>query len=266
MHQVQDRVRLVDATEIGAREVRVTVPRGEIQEVLMSKDGEPELVIDVTRGDEPAQTLRLAWDPAELEDLLRQTDGDNVGFAFDGSELERLLEDDVAAHGLREAAAVLAVAATTVAGGAGIAQASTLPAAQSGSASSAVVSEQEWPQAVPQSTAAAPTSEQEWPQLVTGDAAAPAATHQAVVSEQEWPQAVPKSTAAAPTSEQEWPQLVTGDATQAPAPAATPVAASTSDGTDVGTAAAVTGGAALLLISAAAFTVRRQRGVEPRPA
>jgi hypothetical protein len=261
MHEVHDRVRLVDASEIGVREIRATVPRGEIQDVLAAKDGYPELVIDVTHGDEAAQTLRLAWDPAQLEDLLRHADGDSVGLAFDGSELERLLEEDVEAHGLREAAAVLAVAATTVAGGAGIAQASTVPAGQSGGASSAVVSEQEWPQAVPASTAAAPTSEQEWPELVTGTAAAP--THQAVVSEQEWPQAVPASKASAPTSEQEWPQLVTGDAV--PAPTATPVAASTSGGgTDAGTAAAIAGGAALL-ISAAAFTVRRQKKVEPKP-
>lgn len=252
MHQVQDRVRLVDASEIGARGVRASVGRDEIQDVL-ARDGEPELVLDVTRGGEPAQTLRLAWDPAELEELLGRTDGENVWFAFDGSELERLLEDDVAAHGLRQTAAVLAVAATTAVAGAGVAQ-----------AKSVVVSEHEWPQAVPASTAAAPTSEQEWPQLVTGDAAAPAATtHVALASEQEWPQAVPASTAAAPTSENEWPQLVTGDATPA-APTATPVAATSSDGTDAGTAAAVAGGAALL-IAAAAFTVRRQHKVEPKP-
>jgi hypothetical protein len=254
MHQVLDRVRLVDASEIDGPEIRATVYRGEIQDVLASKDGEPELVIDVNRGDEAAQTLRLAWDRAELEDLLGRADGDTVGLAFDSSELERLLGDDVAAHGLREAAAVLAVAATTAVAGAGMAQAGT----------SGVVSEHEWPQSVPASTAAAPTSEQEWPQLVTGDAAkaAPASTHQAVVSEREWPQSVPASTAAAPTSEQEWPQLVTGDAAPAPTPA--PVAASTSDGTDIGTAAAIAGGAALL-ISAAAFTVRRQQKVEPKP-
>jgi hypothetical protein len=264
MHQVQDRVRLVDASEIGARGIGATVPRSEILDVLQSKDGDPELVIDVIRGDEPAQTLRLAWDPAELENLLQGTDGESVGFAFDSSELERLLEDDVAAHGLREAAVVLAVAATTAVAGANMAHASTVPPAQSGSAKSAVVSEREWPQSVPASTAAAPTSEQEWPQLVTGDQAAPAATHQAVASEQEWPQAVPASKAAAPTSEQEWPQLVTGDAAPAPAPTATPVAATSSGGTDAGMVAAIAGGAALL-ISAAAFTVRRQQKVEPKP-
>jgi hypothetical protein len=254
MHQVQDRVRLVDASEIGDRTIRTSVRRDEIQDVLKSKDGDPELVLDVTRGDEPAQTLRLAWDPAELEELLRRAGGEDVWFAFDGTEIERFLDDDVAAHGLRQATAVLAVAATTALAGAGMAQAKT-----------AVVSEHEWPQAVPASTAAAPTSEQEWPQLVTGDAtAAPAATsHAAFASEQEWPQAVPASTAAAPTSENEWPQLVTGDATPA-APVATPVAATSSDGTNAGTAAAIAGGAALL-IAGAAFTVRRQHKVEPKP-
>jgi hypothetical protein len=128
MQEVLDRARLVDASEIGAREIRTTVRRGEIQEVLDSKDGDPELVIDVTRdGETEPRTLRFAWDPPELEKLLHQTDGDNVTLVFDGSELERAFEDDVSAHGLRQAALVLAVAATTAASGAAISQAALAP-------------------------------------------------------------------------------------------------------------------------------------------
>jgi hypothetical protein len=267
MQEVRDRVRLVDASEIGARGIQATVPRAEIRDVLSSKDGEPELVIDVTRaGEAEAHTLRLAWDPGELEELLRKADGDNVTLAFNGSELEQALEDDVAAHGLREAAVVLAVAATTAAAGAGVAQAAQVTAAAPGT-TSAVVSEREWPQAVQQSTGASPgqVSEREWPQAVGGTAAessAPASASQGVVSEREWPQAVQQSTGASPgqVSEREWPQAVSGAAAQSAAPAPT----STSAVSDAATAGAVAGGAALL-IAAAGFTVRRHRKVEPRP-
>ena len=281
MQEVRDRVRLVDASEIGAREIRATFPRAEIQDVLASKDGEPELVIDVTRGGEAeAHTLRLACDPGELEELLRKADGENVTLAFNGSELEQALEDDVAAHGLREAAVVLAVAATTAVAGAGIAQAahgpggsSVTPAAPG--ATSAVVSEREWPvgAAAAQSPGTASASqgvvsEREWP---VGEAAAPspgtASASQGVVSEREWPvgeAAAPlPGTASASqgvVSEREWP--VGAAAAQSPAQAS--ASSDTSAGSDAATAAAVAGGVALL-ISAAGFTVRRQRKVEPRP-
>jgi hypothetical protein len=229
MQEVRDRVRLVDASEIGAREIQATVPRTEIQDVLGSKDGEPELVIEVTQGGEEAHTLRLAWDPGELEELLRKAHGDNVTLAFNGSELEQALEDDVAAHGLREAAVVLAVAATTAAAGAaGVAQ-----AAQSGGSSA---------------TAAAPTSavvsEREWP---VGAAAAPSAASSGVVSEREWPvgaAAAPSAGAASASQE------VVSD--------------STSAASDAATAGAVAGGVALM-IAAAGFAVRRHRKIEPRP-
>jgi hypothetical protein len=159
MQDVRDRARLVEASEIGAREIQATVPRAEIQDVLSSKDGEPELVIDVTRGTEAGtHTLRLAWDPGDLEELLRKADGDNVTLTFNRSELEQALEDDVAAHGLREAAVVLAIAASTAAAGAGGAQASAGPVAQGSGGSSAA--------ATAPATAGGAVSEREWPQTV----------------------------------------------------------------------------------------------------
>jgi hypothetical protein len=274
MQEVRDRVRLVEASEIGAREIETTVPRAEIEDVLRSKDGDPELVLDLTReGEAEARTLRLAWDPGELEDLLRKADGDDVTLRFDGSELERALAADVEAHGMREAALVVAVAATTAAAGAGIGQARIGPVAQGSGATPAaatshattggVVSEREWPQTVNTST----VSEREWPQLVPGAAeqrAVPAAAQQSgIVSEREWPQVV--NTSPAPSSgavsEREWPQLV-------PAAGAQPQAVSASDssgGSDAATAGVVAG-AAVLLISAAGFAVRKRGEAEPRPA
>ena len=283
MQEVLDRARLADASEIGARGIQATVSRGEIEDVLKSKDGDPELVLDVTRGGESEKsTLRFVWDAGELEQMLKQTDGDSVTLMFDGSELERALEDDVSAHGLREAALVLAVAATTAASGAAIAQAGlaegiTGSAGGSSSATSAQVSQREWPVGVDKAAvnSSGITSEREWPVAVSGTAAqgavapdaaapaAPASPSKAVVSQREWPVGVDKAAvdSSAVVSQREWPVAVSGT------PAATPSATSdtsTSAGTDAGTAAAIAGGAALLILGAG-FTVRRHRRVEPKP-
>lgn len=281
MQEVLDRARLADASEIGARGIQATVSRGEIEDVLKSKDGDPELVLDVTRGGESeTSTLRLMWDPGELEQLLKQAEGDSVTLVFDGSELERALEDDVAAHGLREAALVLAVAATTAASGAAVSHAAlaegiTGSSGGSSSAASAQVSEREWPVGVDKAAvnSSGVTSEREWPVAVSGTAAegavqadaqsAPASPDKAVVSQREWPVGVDKAAvdSSAIVSQREWPVAVSG--TPAASPSATS-ATSTSAGTDAGTAAAVAGGAALLIV-AAGFTVRRHRKVEPKP-
>ena len=279
MQELRDRVRVVDASEIGAGEIRATVRRAELEDVLSAKDGEPELVIDVTRvGEADAHTLRLACDPGELEKLLRQGDGDNITLALDESSLERALEDDVAAHGLRERVAVLAVAATTAAAGASIAQGAVYQAsggsatATTQAATSGPVTEREWPvgpAAQAPAEAPAPTnqgvvSEREWPVGAAAEAPTPAPTNQGVVSEREWPVGVQESAAAdsGVVSEREWPVAVGGTAAQAPSP--TSATDSASAGPDAATAAAVAGGAALL-ISAAGFAVRRQRKAEPRP-
>ena len=125
MDEVRDRARLVDASAFDGRGVTATVPRADIESVLASADGPPELVLDVQRreGDEvEAHTLRIEWDPKELEELLRTTSGDQVDLVLDRDELERALREDVEAHGLREKAAVFAVAVIAGAGaGAGTA-------------------------------------------------------------------------------------------------------------------------------------------------
>ncbi|TML69149.1 MAG: hypothetical protein E6G13_10000 [Actinobacteria bacterium] len=121
MQEVLDTARLVDAGAVAGRGIAATVPRSEIEDVLRSEDGSPELVLDLVRGgagDVEAHSLRLAWDPSELEELLRRSEGDEVTLLFDGVELEKVFDDmDVEAHGIRERAVVLAVAAAAVAGG-----------------------------------------------------------------------------------------------------------------------------------------------------
>jgi hypothetical protein len=118
MDELRDRARLVDASAFDDRGVTATVPRAEIESVLASADGPPELVLDIERrgGDEVEErTFRLEWDPKELEQLLQTTSGDSVTLVLDRKELERVIDEDVEAHGLRETAAVFAVAATAAA-------------------------------------------------------------------------------------------------------------------------------------------------------
>jgi hypothetical protein len=118
MDELRDRARLVDASAFDDRGVTATVPRAEIESVLASADGPPELVLDIERrgGDEVEErTFRLEWDAKELEQLLQTTSGDSVTLVLDREELERVIDEDVEAHGLRETAAVFAVAATAAA-------------------------------------------------------------------------------------------------------------------------------------------------------
>jgi hypothetical protein len=78
-----------------------------------------ELVLDVSRiaddAEVEAHTVAVVLDPTDLEDLLRADEGEEIGLQFDADELEAALADDeVEAHGLRQKAAVLAVAAVGV--------------------------------------------------------------------------------------------------------------------------------------------------------
>src|SRR5918999_1123033 len=104
-----------------------SIPRTEIEEVLGLNETPIELVLDVTRfsDGEAADTrsISVSWERADLERLLQQAEGDDVILTFDREALREAVESDVEAHGLREKALVLAVAATAAAGGAAVASA-----------------------------------------------------------------------------------------------------------------------------------------------
>jgi hypothetical protein len=104
-----------------------SIPRSEIEEVLGQNEMPIELILDVTRfsDGESAETRSVAvsWERNELEQLLQETQGDPVILTFDREALREAAESDVAAHGIRETALVLAVAATAAAGGAATASA-----------------------------------------------------------------------------------------------------------------------------------------------
>jgi hypothetical protein len=100
----------------------VTLPRSEVEAALAEAEP-PELILDVLRatGEESAAEKRkisVAWDPADIEQVLSGTPGDAITFAFERDELERLLADDMELHGLRDKALVLSVVVGVAAAGA----------------------------------------------------------------------------------------------------------------------------------------------------
>ena len=115
------RARLVESSGDRDSTALATIPVGELDEALRLEQA-PELILDVTRitGDGEEQTtetgrILVLWDKQDLEDLRRKADGDSVTLAFDASTLNEAFDSDVEGHGLREGAALLAVA--VVAGG-----------------------------------------------------------------------------------------------------------------------------------------------------
>src|SRR2546430_7335096 len=122
-------IRLVEpAQDSEARGLVATVSRTDVDQAMRS-EGSVDLLLDVERvtsdGDgRETQRIALGWEPQALEQLLKTTDGDEISLTFDQGELERLLDEDVEAHGMRETLAVLTVAAGMAAAGARTAVAS----------------------------------------------------------------------------------------------------------------------------------------------
>ena len=122
-------VRLVEPVQDSeARGLAATVSRTDVEQAMRS-EGSVDLLLDVERvtsdgNGRETQRIALGWEPQDLEQLLKTTDGDEISLTFDKGELERLLDEDVDAHGMRERLAVLTVAAGMAAAGAGSALAS----------------------------------------------------------------------------------------------------------------------------------------------
>jgi hypothetical protein len=123
-------IRLVEpAPDSETRGLVATVSRTDVEQAMRSDEGPVDLLLDVERvasdGTGPeTQRIALGWEPQDLERLLETTDGNEISLTFDEGELERLLDEDVEAHGMRETLAVLTVAAGMAAAGAGSAFAS----------------------------------------------------------------------------------------------------------------------------------------------
>ena len=154
--EAHSKARLVEAPSMQGG-VAATVSRSEIEETLSSAEGPAVLVLDIARrsgesetADVEAHTLEVELEKPDLEQILRTATGDAIELRFDQGELEQALEDDVDAHGLREKALILTVAAATAAGAAG--QASGMPVVDRGSGPASSIS-------APASTSSAPISD-----------------------------------------------------------------------------------------------------------
>jgi hypothetical protein len=121
MDEVSTKAKLVDSVETGPG-LTVTLPRSEVDEALQAGEGESELLLDVVRatnGDKEQRRVAVAWDPADLEKLARQATGERVTFAIGAESLEQAFDADVEAHGIREMAVAVSIAAVTAGGIAG---------------------------------------------------------------------------------------------------------------------------------------------------
>jgi hypothetical protein len=298
MDEVSAQARLADGVETP---LAVAVPRAGVEEALQGEGA--DLILDLVRtnGQREERRITLSFDRQALEALVVQ-EGEQVLVALDAQTLARAFDEDVEAHGLREAGAALAILVTAAAGGAGMAGAAVdqQGAGQAGSASY-VPFQSDFP-AVQASVES--SGQYGMPRPTASDYAA---------SEGQMPRAMPSDYAAADTSQVREPgAMPSGQATTqaaergienvraaAPAPAATPDPsqaienvraggaavpdattgienvraergpAETGDGgvsisaPSAGVTAALAGGAALT-IGAAAFALRRRR--EPEPA
>lgn len=121
MEKMAARAALVPAPGVGEG-IATSVSRSEIEEVLASESEPIQLVLDVKRfsdgeGSE-SHTVAVSWERSDLERVLEEAAGDQVVLTFDGEALRQVVEGDVEAHGLRELAITLAVAATAATGAA----------------------------------------------------------------------------------------------------------------------------------------------------
>jgi hypothetical protein len=130
MQELSARAALVSTPEVSDG-LTATVSREEVTAALRASEAPPDLVLDVTRfsNGDPAETRNLvvAWERSDLEELLRQTEGEQVVLTFDREAIRQAMEADVEAHGIREKALVLAVAAMTATGVAANASAGVSP-------------------------------------------------------------------------------------------------------------------------------------------
>jgi hypothetical protein len=135
MEALGARAALVSAPDVGEG-LTTSVSRKEVQQALHVEDTPLELILDVTRfaDGEPTETrnVAVAWERNDLEQLLRETEGDRIILTFDRETLWEAMERDVEAHGLREKVLVLAVAATAATGAAASAGAEPGPFLGSG--------------------------------------------------------------------------------------------------------------------------------------
>jgi hypothetical protein len=98
--------------------VTATIPRADFEAALGQEDAELFLEVRGLEGDAKGETrdVSVTWTKEDLEQLLAETTGPAITLAFDQDELQSILaEPEVDAHGFREKALILTVAAAAAA-------------------------------------------------------------------------------------------------------------------------------------------------------
>jgi hypothetical protein len=130
MEEIAARASLVPAANVG-QGLTTSVSRSEIEDALASEETPIQLVLEITRfsdgGAGEMRSVAVSWERTDLEQLLKEAQGDNVVLTFDREALRQAVESDVDAHGMREKLLVLAVAATAATGAAASAAAEPGP-------------------------------------------------------------------------------------------------------------------------------------------
>src|SRR3954451_6784582 len=83
-----------------------TLPRSDIETALQDDAG-ADLFLEIARiqnGERDDRTVKVAWERGDLEELLQRASGDRITLTFSQDEVERMLEADFEAHGMREKA------------------------------------------------------------------------------------------------------------------------------------------------------------------
>jgi hypothetical protein len=102
-----------DPTRVGTGAVGTVISRDEVAETKARGEFPATLHLELDRDGTAQARVAIDWDEDTLEQLLASTDDDEIALWFDERELARAFDEpDVEAHGLRERAAVLAIAVT----------------------------------------------------------------------------------------------------------------------------------------------------------
>jgi hypothetical protein len=267
MEEVASTPKLVDSAAGGAKgALTATLPRLQIESALQDDAG-ADLFLEIARiqnGERDDRTVKVAWERSDLEELLQRSTGDRITLTFDEAELQRLLDEDVEAHGLREKALVLTVAVATAAGIAGNAAAQMTADGGTSSTPAAAVSglvTDNSPLAAADSVSSVPADG--WMSGVESPVASPS------VPADGWMSGVESPVAADPTGISQpgdAPAFITdtgAESTRTPAPSVGGGGGSGFTVPDSAIEAALAGGLALLITGAALVTRTQRRRESP---
>jgi hypothetical protein len=257
---------VVDAGGISGG-LTTTIARSDVQTALAEAEV-PPLVLDIRRGDE-SSSVALTWKREDLERLLGEATGDQIQLTFDGAALEEAF-GDVEAHGMREKAAIIAVAVAGAAAFAG--GASAMPMGDGGGGPATPVVALSGPSGVhlgdttavastddpaiatamrdAQSPAAAPVDDPAIASAIASYAEAPAAAH---IGDTTAGTQVGLNTETGPSGAH------LGDVTGGAGPEVTYATDSGTSWSDVGSGAAAVGAGAAIIIAGAAFAAGSHR-------